>query len=246
MILDLLQSDNYIGCNLKLAKAVGLSSAVYCYELANILSKATRKNKLTEDGFVKLDRKYVYERTSLLVEEQLKIDYNLSQIGLIERDVDNTDLIKLDLNLLCSIIANEDLDLLDDLTSKVNKKCNKAVKETKRTIIINNIKNGIVCSNYELLTALREWVDAIYSNPKGFLSKSAVENFQNTLNNYTKGDLDLALRLVKIATIQSYKDCQWAINVYERDEKYKKCNKSSIKINDMKKATQESLSNEVF
>ena len=61
----------------------------------------------------------------------------------------------------------------------------KGTKESQRQQYINMLKNSIECSNYELLTALRDWVDGVYARPNGFLSKSAIKIFQDTLNSYT-------------------------------------------------------------
>jgi len=67
------------------------------------------------------------------------------------------------------------------------------------------------------LTAYQDWVDGVYANPKGFLSKSAIQVFQRTIDEYAKGDLDLALKLIEIATVNGYRDANWAINVFKKD-----------------------------
>ena len=61
---------------------------------------------------------------------------------------------------------------------------------------------------------------AIVNNPKiGWLSKLAVTKFVNRTNEYSQGDLDVALKIVEIATIQCYRDCDWAISIYENSKK---------------------------
>ncbi len=93
-----------------------------------------------------------------------------------------------------SILNDEDVNLIKDVRKQMKVMHPKGIKQTQRQLQINALKNCIECSNYELLTALREWVDGVYTRPNGFLSKLAIKTFQNTLNNYTKGDLDLALK----------------------------------------------------
>ena len=251
MLLDLMNSENYISFNIELAHKVGLESAVYCAELLNIYKKAYNKKKLIDNEYIKLDRNYIYDKTSLLIEDQLRCDLNLIKINLIKKNKDNPDVIKLDIQLLASIISSDDIKLKENIKELVTKKSPKGLKESSRQYMISELKNSIVCSNYELLTALRGWVDGVYANPKGFLSKQSIKLFQDTLNNYTQGDLDLALRIVNIATIQGYRDCQWAINSYEDDLKIKKKNlfqystvNTQVRTTEQVKA--DKLSNDIF
>ena len=251
MLLDLMNSENYISFNIELAHKVGLESAVYCAELLNIYKKAYNKKKLIDNEYIKLDRNYIYDKTSLLIEDQLRCDLNLTKINLIKKNKDNPDVIKLDIQLLASIISSDDIKLKENIKELVTKKSPKGLKESSRQYMISELKNSIVCSNYELLTALRGWVDGVYANPKGFLSKQSIKLFQDTLNNYTQGDLDLALRIVNIATIQGYRDCQWAINSYEDDLKIKKKNLIQYStVNNQVRTTEQvkadKLSNDIF
>lgn len=251
MLLDLMNSENYISFNIELAHKVGLESAVYCAELLNIYKKAYNKKKLIDNEYIKLDRNYIYDKTSLLIEDQLRCDLNLTKINLIKKNKDNPDVIKLDIQLLASIISSDDIKLKENIKELVTKKSPKGLKESSRQYMISELKNSIVCSNYELLTALRGWVDGVYANPKGFLSKQSIKLFQDTLNNYTQGDLDLALRIVNIATIQGYRDCQWAINSYEDDLKIKKKNLFQYStVNNQVRTTEQvkadKLSNDIF
>lgn len=251
MLIDLFNSNNYITINIKLAEIIGLSAAVYCDELIRVFNKAKNKNKLIDNDYFKLDRKYIYSKTTLSIDEQLRLDLNLSKIGLIKKHADDPDAIKIDISLLANILVSDDLKTLGDLSKKVKVSSPKGIRESQRQHTINELKNSIECSNYELLTALRNWVDSIYAKPNGYLSKSVIKSFQDTLNNYTQGDLDLALTIVNIATIQSYKDCQWAINVYEKDKKIKKqqemfMNTKLPRVTEQKVATKDSLGEEIF
>lgn len=252
MFIDLLNSQNYIMINMDACKTLGLHAAVYCAELLNVYKKAYLKNKLIDKEYFKVDRKFIYNRTTLSIEDQLKVDINLSKINLITKHDEDPDIIKFDVQLYASIITSDDNKLLEDISKKVKINNPRGVKATQRQITINNLKNNIQCSNYELLTALRNWVDSIYSKPNGYLSNRIIDTFQNTLNNYTQGDLDLALRIVEIATIQGYKDCQWAINLYEKDVRMKQSNnliynqRNDVRVTDQRKINPTELSEEVF
>lgn len=251
MLLDMFGSNNNILVNIKAAQVLGLKGAVYAAVIIDIYQKALAKNKLTEDGFFKVDRTYICNRSTLTMEEQYVIDSNWKKISLLDKQADNPDLIRFDINTFIAILTNEDMALLADISKKVKIKSPRGIRETKRQAICNNLKNNIQCSNYELLTALRDWVDTIFANPSNYLSKSSVVLFQNTLNQYTQGDLDLALRLVKIAIAQGYKDCNWAISVYEKSEEIKAKTQQTFdaklpRVTEQKRATEDSVSKDAF
>ena len=215
--------------------------------MINIYKKATRKNKLVEDGYFKVDRKYVNNVLCLTPEEQIICDLNLIKTSVLKKSSDNPDILKIDIKLYLSLLCSEDMKLYDDVKKQMKVQKPKGTKESQRQQYINVLKNSIECSNYELLTALRDWVEGVYARPNGFLSKSSIKIFQDTLNSYTKGDLDLALRVVQIATVQGYRDCQWAINMLEDSEKRKKKqNNSQIRVTEQEVADKKQLSDIVF
>ena len=244
MLLDILNEDNCLNINLKSIQLLGLKTAAYLSLLVAIEKKATRKNKLI-DGYFKLDRKYVTKVLGLVVEEQLVCDANLMKVSIMKRKQDDPNSIKLEILLYLSLLNEDDLKLIENVKKQMIVERPKGIKLSQRQMQINNLKDCISCSNYELLTALRNWVDGVYANPRGFLSKTSIQAFQDTLNNYTKGDLDLALRIVKIATIQGYKDCIWAINLYEKDRKEEEKN-NKIRITNQETASKEELSDKIF
>lgn len=144
------------------------------------------------------------------------------KLNVLTKHKDDPDLISFNVLNFLAIVTGEDPEDIKKVKKEMKSSTTKAKKETQKSIMIKNLKESITCSNYELLTALREWVDSICNNPKyGWLSKTAIKNFQDTLYDYTKGDLDMALRIVQIASIQCYRDCSWAIQVYEKDKELK-------------------------
>ena len=221
MVIDVLSSSNYISVNISLCQVFGLNAAVYCSEIFNIYKKVQIKNKFIDGDYFKIDRKYIMSRTTLCIEDQLVIDHNLMKLDIIKKHPDNPDIMKFDFDKLFGYVVCEDKDYLDKVSEKVKTKTPRGTRESKRQRTIVELKDSIVCSNYELLTALRNWVDAIYASPHGYLSKIVIKTFQDGLNEYTQGDLDLALRLVKIATVQGYKNIEFAIHLYEKDQKIK-------------------------
>ena len=247
MLLDILDYNNSITINYKTIKVFGLPAAVYLTELLTIYKKADKKKKLDNHGYFKVDRNYINDVLGLSIEEQLNCDLNLIKTSVLKKSADDPNTLYLDVNLYISLITNADLKLCEDIRKQMKIGRPKGSKESQRQAVISNLKDSIICSNYELLTALRDWVDGVYANPKGFLSKSAIKLFQDTLNNYTKGDLDLALRVVKIATVQGYRDCQWAINLFEDSER-KRLHQSNnqVRVTEQKVATEKDVSDIVF
>lgn len=246
MLIDIFSEDNSININYKAISLFGLNTAAYFTLLISIYKKALRKNKVDSDYFT-LDRDYVRKTLGLSEEEQLICDHNLMMLSILKKSADNPNKIKIDFNLYASTLASEDVKLVENVRKQMKVLHPKTIKKSQRQILINNLKDSIQCSNYELLTALRGWVDGVYARPNGFLSKAAIKVFQDTLNNYTKGDLDLALRIVQIATVQGYKDCQWAINVYEKDIRIQREKTTSgVRITEQSVAKKEDLGDQIF
>lgn len=243
MWLDILNEDNSLTLNLKSIQIFGLTNAAYITALIAIFKKATRKNKLYDKNYFKIDRNYIKTTLNLPLETQLVCDSNLIRLNLLKKKDDNPDIISFDIKLYLSLISEEDFNLIENVKKQMEVNKPKGIKQTQKQRDINALKDSIRCSNYELLTALRDWVDGVYANPKGFLSRRAITLFQDTLNNYTQGDLDLALKLVDIATVNGYRDCQWAIDKYEKSIK---SNSNSIRITQQKISTKDSLSDVTF
>lgn len=218
MLTDLLCTDNYASFNVKAAHIFGLHTAVYLNEILNITQKAIQKRKLTE-GYVTIDRDYIQRRTTLDIAEQLAVDKKLAKVSVIEIASEKPDNIKLNIDTLANLVAVEDAALLKKIAklSEVKSTTTAGVKMSQRQRTIQSLKGYFVCSNEELLDAYRSWVDGVYASPKGFLSQKAVTLFQREVDDFAKGDLDLALKVVEIATVRGWKCAEWAINEFNKN-----------------------------
>lgn len=218
MLADLIASDNYIQFNIKAAQTLGLASSIYISEITNIYNKAQIKNKIDEEGFCTVNRDYISKRTTITPLEQIEIDNKLKKLEIIKVSSSSKDKLSIDLNVLASIITTEDIKTIKEVKElSIIKKGEK--KLTQRQMIINNLKTIASHPNTELDQAYKDWVDGVYSNPNGFLSKRSITIFMQSVDEYAKGDLDLALKIIDIATVNGYRECQWAINVFEKDFK---------------------------
>lgn len=213
MLIDLLSSDNYVSFNVKLANILGLKESIYISELLNINAKAIQKNKLKNDNII-INREYICQRTTITETEQLSLEKNLIKIGIICKG-EHPNEIFLDVSMLTTLLTSPDEKLVD--TVKLMGKLNKtgANKMTKRDIIKENLKAQIVCTNAELKEAYEGWIDGVYANPKGFLSGRAVAIAQGVVDEFSNHNLDVALNIINIATVNGYRDMTWAINTYK-------------------------------
>lgn len=241
MLIDLLNSANYIMVNIDAIKILGLNTAVYCAELLNIYKKAFTKEKLFDinnQKYFKVDRNYIKKQTSLEIEDQLKCDANLVKVNMIKVSEENPDIIYFDVEVFASLLSSEDVKLLDTVSKKVKINNPKGVKQAQKDRIIAALKESIECRTPDVLFALKDWIDSIFASGKG-MSKAQVSLFKDKLDDYCNGDLKKALDIINLATIHSYIDCQWAINLYEKGNKPSMAQKPniSVRITEQKKTT---------
>ena len=213
MLIELLSSSNYVNFNVKLAQILGLKPAIYLSQIMDINDKAIRKNKI-DNNFFTIDRKYVESRTTLTRDEQVSIEKDLLNIGILEKDVEKKNNISLNITMLTSIMMTPDEDLLKDISSLSKGK----KKRTKSEVIEENLKDNVLTTNEELREAYYEWIESVLTK-KGMMTKAAVIHAQPTLDKFCDRNLDVALKVLEIASIHGYEDITWAINSYNKDFK---------------------------
>lgn len=206
--------DNYVNYNIQFAQILGLHSAIYVSELLNINEKAVRKKKVQDDYFV-VDREYIKKRTTLDIPEQKEIDTFLLNLGILKQDKQNKDRLTLDLTVLTSLVSAEPATL-KDLEKLV--KSAKPKKKTKAAVIADTLKAKVTVENEELREAYFDWIDAVM-HKQGWMSAVSVTSAPKVIDTYCDHNLDLALEILKIASINGYRDIQWAVNTYEADHK---------------------------
>lgn len=215
MLIELLSPANHVSYNIRLAQILGLESAIYISQLLDINDKAVRKNKMIENYFV-VDRKYIQERTTLSRDKQITIEANLEKIGVISRNKDIKNGVSLDVTSLTSIMMTPDEDLLKDISSVT--KSREAKAQAKSAKIEENLKAHIVTTNIELREAYERWIGAVLEKD-GWMTTSAVDVAQSTIDKFSNRDLDVALRILEIASVNGYRDVTWAINQFNRDSR---------------------------
>lgn len=216
MLIELLSPSNHVSFNIKLAQILGLESAIHVSQLLDINEKAVRKQKITEDGFFVVDRKYVQSRTTLAREKQVSIEANLEKIGVLTRTNSVKNGVKLDITALTSIMMTPDEDLVKDLGNVT--KSREAKTQAKSQKIEQNLKDNIITSNDELRAAYERWIESVLEKD-GWMTTAAVMVAQSTVDSFTNRHLDTALRILEIASVNGYRDMTWAINQFNRDSK---------------------------
>lgn len=216
MLIELLSTSNYVSYNIKLAELLGLHPAIYISELMNINDKAIKKDKLEDDYFT-LVRSYITARTTLDEKEQLEIEENLLKLGILERG-EGKDSISLNITTLTTLLMSPDEALIDKITKMRKKQKKSSSRSTKADKIKDSLKDGLRVTNAELRAAYECWIDTIYDK-QGWMSAKSVSAAEDLIDNFTQRNLDLALKILEIASINGYRDIQWAINKYNSEYK---------------------------
>ena len=203
MYLDLYDE---LRLNKRLVKLAGFDVAAYWAELQSILKQVVKKKTADENGFFTLDREYVERETTLTITKQFKCEEKLAAMGVIMKDPDNPNRLTISVQNMIEIITDEDTKKLKK-TSAVKKDEKAAKLEGMKA----TMKRAIVEADVELRAAYERWVDGMIDAQNCKFTKAVVQVFEQTVTNYTP-DKAKRLRIIEIATANSYKDATWAIN----------------------------------
>lgn len=204
MLNQLFAQNNYRSFNVKLAHMFGLEAAVYLNELIAIY------NCLGNDNFVQIDREYIRSTTTITPESQKSFDKTFNKFDLVEIQNDNT--IKFNYDVYISIFNEANDNVMVEITNKITK------KRTKSDLIKDDLKKLIKTDNGSLRDGYSSWIDSVFAK-QGWMSKKSVELGQKLVDEYSKGNIQVALEILDNASIGGYRDIQWAINSYEEKKK---------------------------
>jgi len=214
MLIDLISQTNYNSYNISLAKIIGLHPAIYLNTLLSINSKAINKQKLTNDEYFCVDRNYVQSITTFEVDEQIEIENLLINLGILKKqENDESNALYLDVSTLTSIIMSDNESLVSDI-QKVVALNKKPKKKTKAEAIKDEMKSFVTATNQELREAYFDWIDSVFAK-QGWMSKKSVVSAQQVIDEFSHRNLDVALKVIEIASISGYRDMTWAVNTYK-------------------------------
>lgn len=211
MYLDLFDE---LRLNKRLVKLVGFEVAAYWAELQSILKQVVKKHTADERGFFTLDRDYVERETTLTIAKQLKCDEKLFSLGVLLKDPEDPNKISIAVNGMVALITDED-------TKKLKKTGRTTADDRAAKVagIKSTMKKAILEDDIELRAAYERWVDGMVDAQNCKFTKAVVQVFEKTVTEYTT-DKALRLKIIEIATTNSYKDATWAINKIYSPGKY--------------------------
>ena len=203
MYLDLFDE---LRLNKRLVKLAGFEVAAYWAELQSVLKQVVKKQTMDEQGFFLLDRNYIERETTLTVNKQLKCEEELIELGALLRDAENPNRIAIGVNAMVAVITGEDTTKL-----KKSRKSSADEKAAKIEGIKATMKKALVETDPEVRAAYERWVDGMIDAASCRFTKAVVQVFEKTITEYTTNKA-IRLKIIEIATTNSYKDATWAIN----------------------------------
>ena len=203
MYLDLFDE---LRLNKRLVKLAGFEVAAYWAELQSVLKQVVKKQTMDEQGFFLLDRNYIERETTLTVNKQLKCEEELIELGALLRDAENPNRIAIGVNAMVAVITGEDTTKL-----KKSRKSSADEKAAKIEGIKSTMKKALVETDPEFRAAYERWVDGMIDAANCRFTKAVVQVFEKTITEYTTNKA-IRLKIIEIATTNSYKDATWAIN----------------------------------
>lgn len=210
---ELMAPEAYGRYNRKLMKIAGLKTAVYWSELLDIIVQVVRKKKFDAEGFFKIDRKYVEERTGLNIDDQLEIDSILENLKVLEHAPGENSKIKVMLSTMEQLIISDNIETME-ISTKSTKLTQTQKRENKQAAIIISMKKLIQEKDLDLRLKYESWVESVYASGKGFLTKDKIQIFESMINEYTT-DKQVKLLILQQAIMTGYTNPDWVIKAYE-------------------------------
>lgn len=204
MYLDLFDE---IKLNKRLVKLTSFEVAAYWAELQSILKQVVKKQTADEKGFFTLDRAYVERETTLTLTKQLKCEAKLAELGVVAQDPEDPNRIAISVSTMVEVITDEDTKKL----KKASKSTQEEAKAAKVSGIKANMKKAILTTDPDLRFAYEQWVDGMVDAANCKFTRAVVQLFEKTVAQYTS-DKKIQLKIIEIATINSYRDANWAIS----------------------------------
>ena len=193
--------------NKKLIKLTNFEVAAYWAELQSILKQVVKKQTADERGFFTLDRDFMERETTLNIGKQLKCDEKLIAMGVVLKDPNDPNRIAISVENMIEIITDEDTKKLKK-SSKATKADEKAAKVAG---IKSTLKKAIIETDPEIRAAYERWVDGMVDAQNCRFTKAVIQVFEKTVTEFSSDKSD-RLKVIEIATSNSYRDATWAIN----------------------------------
>ena len=216
-----LQNNCY---NIDIAKIFGVYTSILLSCLDKEYLYQSRNKLLNGNNTIPLSRSEIYERTALDDESQVEAEIALISVGILVtkplQNVPNKNYYVINYNKLLEILSSSKPE-----EAVLSEKAKQFIKTprvepiSKRQSHIISLKKKVKSKDPVVQTYLLEWIDAVYSNPKGFLSPSGVVIAQQELEAYCSDNQEKQIMILKIAIKGGLRDLTWAIETYEKQFK---------------------------
>lgn len=207
MLTELINPDHIISYNSVLAHKIGLHETLYLTELCKQMA-------YTQSCYIVPDTTLIERHTTFSKTEQKKLLSTLIDMGLVIYNKTNA-VYKVDTSVLAGLFTTKDKEVVASF-DKVKKS---AKKEDKSKYILRSIKSKINPDYpYIIKEALIEWLEAIQAR-FGFVNATMLTAAMNILNPIIQSDVKKAEEIIKICTVNGYKEMQWGINKYNTLQK---------------------------
>lgn len=213
-------SFNVYSYNTDVARVFGVCSAVFITFLA--AEKAKQSVNKSEDLVV--TRAEIEAITALDFNKQVEIEQSLIDCGVLAikpfrgNNTKHYYIIDFDRLQIIMTSANTVLDMFEPIEFKKGSRAPSKTGVTKLQKHKDSLKSKF--SSYEpiLQQHLCDWVDAVYDNPKGYITAPGLKISLSELDKYTNS-VDEAIEILKIAIKGGLRDLSWAVNKYEESRK---------------------------
>ena len=234
-------SFNVYSYNTDVARVFGVCSAVFITFLA--AEKAKQSVNKSED--LVITRAEIEAITALDFNKQVEIEQSLIDCGVLAikpfRGNNTKNYYIIDFDRLQTIMTSQNsvFDMFDQIEFKKKARTPSKSGVTKLQKHKDSLKSKF--NSYEpiLQQHLCDWVDAVYDNPKGYITAPGLKIALSELDKYTNST-DEAVEILMIAIKGGLRDLTWAINRYEESKKQVDLNNFS-NYNDIKSSGQDTV-----
>lgn len=215
-----LQTKSY---NLEIAKVFGVCASVFLSCVNDEFLFQERNKQLNANNTIALSRAEIYERTALDDDKQRDVELSLSECGVLSvkplQNIPNKNYYVINYEQLTAILtATNPADIIGEAKASQFTFQKRTEPISKRQTHIVDLKKKVKVKDPLLQSYFIDWIDAVYTNPKGFLSPKAVEIAQNELLTYTGDNIDKQVEIMKIAIKGGLRDLSWAIDNYVKSK----------------------------
>ena len=231
MLFNCLSEKGFQSYNVELAHKIGVTNAIYFNILIDLyyFSKQ-QKNEIINEEYIWVDREYITSRSTFSIEEQLNCESVLIANKLVELSEDKK---TLKINWANYIGCNF------NTTSTIMPEKKKTKRSNPTGALYGVIKQ--IDYNYpgNIKAALEDWLNTVFDK-YGYVNKNMLLNAQKLLSPIIYTEINKAMEIINIATIQAYRDMIWAFN------RYNDIHKNDIVKTNVNENNNKKLSNDYF